>query len=104
MSCLRVARRKRRLCPVRRGARPRHFPFIAAGASGTFAAYVLALNILVHLTFNAIYNFEGLLVVNAYNVLIFLFCALNHRLHAPATRLRKFGRVSVRHYRKFHHF
>lgn len=45
------------------------------------AAYVLALNIFVHFTFNAIYDFEGLLVVNAYNVLIFLFCALNHRLH-----------------------
>ena len=45
------------------------------------AAYVLALNILVHFTFNAIYDFEGLLVVNVYNVLIFLFCALNHRLH-----------------------
>ncbi|MGZ9089786.1 MAG: adenylate/guanylate cyclase domain-containing protein [Rhodoplanes sp.] len=46
------------------------------------AAYGLALTAAVHFVSIAAHNFQGLLVVNAYNLLVFVFCALNHRLHA----------------------
>lgn len=45
-------------------------------------AYVAALNALAHFVTNAAHDFTGLLVVNVYNVAIFAFCVLNHRLHA----------------------
>lgn len=46
------------------------------------AAYGLACMASVHFVSIAAHNFHGLLVVNAYNALVFAFCVLNHRLHA----------------------
>lgn len=51
------------------------------------AAYVMAGTALAHFIVIAIHNFEGYLIVNAYNVLIFFFCILNHRLHAYGNRV-----------------
>lgn len=51
------------------------------------AAYVVAATALAHFIVIAIHNFSGLLIVNAYNVLIFFFCILNHRLHAYGDRV-----------------
>ena len=45
------------------------------------AAYALALTAAVHFVSVAVHDFWGLLVVNVYNVLIVVFCALNHLLH-----------------------
>lgn len=44
-------------------------------------AFIAALNAVVHFVTNAIHDFDGLLIVNFYNVAIFLFCVFNHRLH-----------------------
>ena len=46
------------------------------------AAYAVAFTALVHFIVNAIHNFDGLIILNVYNVLMILFCVLNHRLHA----------------------
>jgi adenylate cyclase len=46
------------------------------------AAYAVALTAAVHFVSIAAHSFQGLLIVNAYNILVFVFCALNHRLHA----------------------
>ena len=46
------------------------------------AAYAVAFTALVHFIVNAIHNFDGLIILNVYNVLMIFFCVLNHRLHA----------------------
>lgn len=46
------------------------------------AAYAVASTALIHFIVNAIHNFDGLLILNVYNVLMIIFCVLNHRLHA----------------------
>lgn len=51
------------------------------------AAYVMAAAALAHFVVIAIHNFDGLLIVNVYNALIFLFCIQNHRLHAYGDRV-----------------
>lgn len=51
------------------------------------AAYVMAATAFAHFVVIAIHDFDGLLIVNAYNVLIFFFCLQNHRLHAYGDRV-----------------
>jgi adenylate cyclase len=46
------------------------------------AAYAIAFTALVHFIVNAIHNFDGLIILNVYNLFVILFCVLNHRLHA----------------------
>ncbi len=51
------------------------------------AAYGVAAAACAHFIVVGIHDFEGLLIVNAYNVLIFFFAILNHRLHAYGDRV-----------------
>jgi class 3 adenylate cyclase len=44
-------------------------------------AYIAALNAVVHLITNAVHDFDGLILVNVYNLLMLAYCLANHRLH-----------------------
>lgn len=47
----------------------------------------MAATALAHFVGIAIHSFKGYLIVHAYHALIFVFCALNHRLHAYGNRV-----------------